>query len=303
MYNYQEDMKAKFNGVGARVEFDKIVNERNLDTLRDIPDKEIVTLVYKLRSSTAEQIIRIIGKNFKISESKIKEKIKKVVNLRLITRYKLEYEINGVKKETDNIYMLDVNGKNLIEGEDLQKLEWDQRDNLSIGTHPEIHLKHLITNKLIVKYIEEASAFYSYEIKPRLYFKHTAQNEYIRPDALINLGSEEYKVHFVLYTFRRNRKWKEELLKLIPHFENMYKDFTATVKLMQEPLMMFICEDEAQVKEVCAEIGRTNIPLSYTVYTYDTRIETKPIIKSIAIAKKEQSGKFTLEYPELQALL
>ena len=49
--------------------------------------------------------------------------------------------------------MLDNNGKHLIEGEDLVKLEWDQKDNLSINTHSEIQLKQLMTNQMILKYL------------------------------------------------------------------------------------------------------------------------------------------------------
>ncbi|HCC07737.1 MAG TPA: hypothetical protein DEP72_06230 [Clostridiales bacterium] len=303
MYKYQEGVIAKFNGVNAKVEFDRVVSGRNLNTLRDVPDKEIVKLVYKLRSSTAEQIITIIGKQFKVTKNKIEEKIRKAVDLRLITRYKLEYNTNGFKRETDNIYMLDVNGKNLIEGEDLQKLEWDQKDNLSIKTHPEVHLKHIITNQLLMKYFEHSSTFYSYEVKPRLYFRNSLETEYIRPDVLVNFGNDEQQVHFIIYALRRNRGWKDELLKIAPYIEKLYTNFKPMDKLKQEPILMFICEDEGHTKEVCAEIDKTKISLSYTVYTYDDLIDTKSPENSIAIAKKDDNGEFVLEYPELVALV
>lgn len=303
MYNYKEGIKPKFNGVGHKIEFDKVVYERNMNTLRDVPDKEIVKLVYKLRSSTSEQIIGIIGKGFNIPRNKIEQKIRKLVDLRLITRYKLVYDNNGFTRETDNIYMLDNNGKNLIEGEDLVRLEWEQKDNLSINKHPEIQLKQLMTNQMILKYFEQSSTFHSYDIKPRLYFRKGVETEYIRPDAQIDFGNEEQQVHFVVYAFRRNPGWKDEIDNIVPHIEKLYDNFVPIDKLKQKPILLFICEDENQILELCEKIDKTNIPLSYTVYSSDELINTKQPENSIAIVRKEDNGEIVLEYPELTALV
>ena len=51
MFNY-EDVKVQFNGEGNYIPFDRVVYERNCNTLRENPDKEIVKLVYELRTPT-----------------------------------------------------------------------------------------------------------------------------------------------------------------------------------------------------------------------------------------------------------
>ncbi len=76
MFNY-EDVKVQFTGEGNRVDFDRVVCERNMNTLRDVPDKEIVKLVYELRTCTAEQIRTIISKKCNVKSNKVDERIKK----------------------------------------------------------------------------------------------------------------------------------------------------------------------------------------------------------------------------------
>ena len=134
MFNY-EDVKVKFTGEGNRIDFDRVVYERNYNTLKDMPDKEIVKLVYELRTSTAEQIRAIISKKFGIKPGKVDERLKKLVALRLITRYQFVITANGSKVTTANMYMLDVNGKNWLEGEEMMNVEWSQKDNLAIKTY------------------------------------------------------------------------------------------------------------------------------------------------------------------------
>ncbi len=301
MFNY-EDVKVHFNGEGNRVEFDRVVYERNMGTLKDMPDKEIVRLVYELRSSTADQIKAVMAKKFDVKPSVVEQRLKKLTKLRLITRYQFAFNSNGQVIKSDNIYMMDINGKNFLEGEDLAKVEWDLKDNLSIHNHQEIYFARLITNQLVTKYYTNCSTFYSYEVKPRLKFEKAGKESYIRPNAMVNFGKKEKQVHFVIYSVRKVDKWEEEFKKTIGYIEDLYRYFKKSDKLMQEPIVMFICESDSHLKEVYQLLENSQVPLTYVVYTTDKLIEENEPSKSIAIVKRSDNGNIVVEYPELKQL-
>jgi len=301
MFNY-EDVRVQFTGEGNRVDFDRIVFERNMNTLRDIPDKEIVKLVYELRTCTAEQIRSIISKKYGIKQNKIDERIKKLVNLRLITRYQFVFNTKGQIVKTANMYMLDVNGKNFLEGEERVNVEWNQKDNLAINTHREIFFARLITNELITKYYLNCSTFYSYQVKPRILFDKNGETGYIRPNAVVNFGKKDKQVHFMIYSIRKVNGWEEDFKKTISYIEDLYRYFKPSKQLKQEPILTLICESDSHLKEVYQILEKSQVPLTYTVYTTDKLIDENDPSNSIAIVKRSENGNIVIEYPELKQL-
>lgn len=302
MLKSKRNFKAIFNGKGNRVEFDKVASERNNDTIREDPDMKIIRKVYQVKCATTQQIKDLLHDETDSTEKKIEERISKLVKLRLITRYKLEYIENNEKSLTNNIYMLDINGKYLLEGEEVRKVEWDLKDNLAIKSKPEIFLKQLITNELIIKYLKQSKNFHSYEMKPRIKYYSDKVGSYIRPNALIDFGIEDgKKVHFVVYALRKDKYWKSQAKKDIDYIEKIYMDFRKTEKLTQPPIIMFICEDNEQIIDFCKLTEGTSLPLSYTIFTTDEMISNNKPQHSIAIVKKDQD-KYYVEYPELVAL-
>lgn len=301
MFNY-EDVKVQFTGEGNRIDFDRIVHERNTNTLTDIPDKEIVKLVYELRTCTAEQIRSIISKKFAVKPNKIDERIKKLVALRLITRYQFVFNAKGQTVKTANMYMLDINGKNFLEGEDMVNIEWNQKDNLAINAHREVFFGRLITNELITKYYLNCSSFYSYEIKPRIKFDKNGTEGYIRPHALVNFGKKDKQVHFMIYSIRKAIGWEEEFKKSLTYIEDLYRYFKPSKQLKQEPILTFICESDSHLKEVYQILEKSQVPLTYTVYTTDKLIDENEPANSIAIVKRSENGNIVIEYPELKQL-
>ena len=301
MFNY-EDVKVQFTGEGNRIDFDRVVYERNTNTLTDVPDKEIVRLVYELRTCTAEQIRSIISKKFGVKPNKIDERIKKLVALRLITRYQFVFNTNGKFVKSANMYMLDINGKNFLEGEDMINVEWNQKDNLAINTKREIFFGRLITNELITKYYLNCSTFHSFEIKPRIKYDVDGKEGYLRPHALVNFGRKDKQVHFIIYSVRKVEGWEEEFKKSLKYVEDLYKNFKPNKKLMQEPILTFICESDSHLKEVYQLLEKSQVPLTYTVYTTDKLIDENEPANSIAIVKRSESGNIVIEYPELKQL-
>ena len=301
MFNY-EDVKVKFTGEGNRVDFDRVVYERNTNTLKEMPDKEIVKLVYELRTSTAEQIRNIISKKFNINPGKVDQRIKKLVALRLITRYQFAINSNGQTIKTANMYMLDVNGKNWLEGEDMIDVEWNQKDNLAINAHQEVFFGRLVTNELISKYLLNCSTFYSYEIKPRIKFDMNGKEGYIRPNAVINFGKKDKQVHFLVYAVRKYEGWEKDFKQTLVYLEDLYRYFKPGKQLKQEPILTFICESDSHLKECYQILEKSQVPQTYTVYTTDKLIDENEPANSIAIVKRSDNGNIVIEYPELKQL-
>ena len=301
MFNY-EDVKVQFTGEGNRIDFDRVVHERNCNTLRDVPDKEIVKLVYELRTSTAEQIRSIISKKFGVKPGKVDERLKKLVALRLITRYQFIINTKGQSVKTANMYMLDINGKNWLEGEEMMDVEWNQKDNLAINAHQEIFFARLITNELITKYYLNCSTFYNYKVKPRIKFDKNGTEGYIRPNAVVNFGKKDKQVHFLIYSIRKVDGWEEDFKKTLTYIEDLYRYFKPGKQLKQEPILTFICESDSHLKEVYQILEKSQVPLTYTVYTTDKLIDENEPANSIAIVKRSENGNIVIEYPELKQL-
>ena len=301
MFNY-EDVKVQFNGEGNHVPFDRVVYERNCNTLRENPDKEIVKLVYELRTSTAEQIRSIISKKCGVKPGKVDERIKKLVALRLITRYQFVFQNKGQVVKTANMYLLDVNGKTWLEGEDMIDVEWNQKDNLAAFGHPEVFFGRLITNELITKYFTNCSTFYDYEVKPRIKFDKNGEAGYVRPNAIVNFGKKEKQVHFLIYAVRKHEGWEEEFKQTLVYLEELYRYFKPSEQLKQEPILTFICESDSHLKECYQLLEKSQVPLTYTVYTTDKLIDENEPANSIAIVKRSENGNIVIEYPELKQL-
>ena len=56
-------------------------------------------------------------------------------------------------------------------------------------------------------------------------------------------------------------------------FEDLYRYFKPTKQLKQEPILTFICESDSHLKEVYQILERSQVPLTYTVYTTDKLID------------------------------
>ncbi len=222
--------------------------------------------------------------------------------LRLITRYQFVFNTNGQIVKTANMYMLDINGKNFLEGEERIRIEWNQKDNLAINTHREIFFARLITNQLITKYFTKCSTFYSYEVKPRLKFDKNGEQGYIRPNAIVNFGKKDKQVHFIVESVRKVKGWEEDFKKSLTYVEDLYKYFKPGTQLKQEPIFMFICESDSHLKEVYQILERSSVPLTYVVYTTDKLIDENEPANSIAIVKRSENGNIVIEYPELKQL-